>query len=486
MKNYIAIILALSLFACADPKPTPVPTPSPSVSPSPSPSPSHTPPVEIGRASFTANADVAGVYSRDVHITAAINETRGVWLRVEDDNSGFCPVQATTGVVPTFFKAELMTAAKPSFIGAPSQFYDKLQPVDYVCEQGMYFVDLTGFGNLQIGTASIWVTHNGFTLPARPTMPLYISLDPSFANVLGLAGHVSTQGPAIQAAVDLLRKHRIEPYKQYLALTLPVKSDGTLNVDQWQEFGASYRQLVLDGAIANPFVVVTVPATPAVSQLQAVQKTIAAGVFPPHPMAYGFDEGQLSPPGPALARSNLIKTNCPDCNLMWTREEDTSSAFASLDTFCPILDWFKQPGHVQNYSKPYGLYTACFAQGGCSGPVRNPSGSPMMVGDAPAVHPFAFPIVAASLGAQYALYYAAVDGFGKDLAYKDNGNGDGQLLYADMVNKRVLPSVRLKLLREGMNTVEYLKRDPSAFAGLVSSGLVWSKNYAAYLTARGI
>lgn len=475
MKYCIILTFALLLSGCPEPQPLPSPSPSPAqVTPSPSPSP---PKDSVpGRVMFTASANWEGAFAKNVVISAAPGETRGVWMRINASDG--CPTVIRSGLIALFYGADPQTAATPSYLGAPKMFYDRLLPINAPCADGLYFVDISGAGTLQVGDASLELKALSWTMPARPSMPLYVGLNPSYTGRLGMDGSVSIQGPLVASTVKLLRDSRIEPFSQFV-LSYPKVKGFVLDIDEWKAEGASFRQLVLDGAIAPPCLVPPLRDTPRPEYLASVQTMLQAGALPAGSWAYGWDEDQLASPTAALARINAIKAAAPALDVWATREPDAK--FSAVDTFAPVLDWFRGPGHVQDYPRPFGLYTSCMGQG-CSGGPRKPSGAPLMVADAPAVDPLAFPLVAAALGASRALYYSAVDGFGVNLAYKDNGNGDGQLLYAGP--KTVYPSVRLKLLREGMFMVEYMKRKPEAFARLVQGGTSFSHDYAAWESAR--
>lgn len=482
MKTNLTLIAFAILFSgCLDSGPSPTPSTVPSeVAPSPSPSASASPaPV---RALVTSSANVADEYRPTAVISLAENETRGIWLKTLTDEC--LPVVPMSGAQTALFKAPLMTFAKPSYIGAPTSGRDRLEPTDMPCEAGLYFLDVKGQGVVAVGNVMITLVRNSIKLPTKPWVPLYIGLNPSgYSRLLGVDSAVSKQGPVVAAAVALMRAHLAEPFSQYIT-TYPKVQGGNILLDDWKEWQGSFRQLVLDGAIAPPCLVQAQPPaggdTLSDAYLSAVQTGLRAGTLPVGSWGYGWDEDQLGAPGQALARINRIKSLASLLAVRATREQDDQ--FTSVDSFIPLIDWFRQPGHVQVYRKDFGLYTSCMAQGSCSGPVRNPSGAPMLVADAAPVHALAFPVMAAALGASHSLYYSATEAIGTGLNYVSNGNGDGQLLYVGA--KTVYPSVRLKLLREGMFMAEYYRLKPAAFAGLIQSGVSFSHDYAAFQGAR--
>lgn len=297
----------------------------------------------------------------------------------------------------------------------------------------------------------------------------------------GLPDHVSYQGPITDKYCRELRRFGIEPIKQGITVY------PTIDVNQWSEYGASFRQLVLDNAIHSPCLFGPNPGNrPTLDNLKRLNQNY------PGKWVYLWDEGEGNPSltASALDYCKWVKANAPDLKVMVTRQ--WSEEFAPfVDYFCPVIDWFDSADKVRatSYTKPYGLYTSCMAQGNCANKtdpanVRPASGTPMMVLDAPAVHRVAFPIMCQQLGASFALYFnttqklksAWVEGG----QYSEGGNGDGTLFYPGE-NGFPVPSRRLAELHIGLQIAQLASKAsglgvPSPIAGPYA----WSQDVNEY------
>lgn len=119
----------------------------------------------------------------------------------------------------------------------------------------------------------------------------------------------------------------------------------------------------------------------------------------------------------------------------------------------------------QTQKEDFWLYTGCNAHG-CNGPeeIQNPD----LVIDRPTAFHLAFPWMAWRYQASGILYYNTVEAYGHDLQspWKDpfvfTGYGEGSLFYpcppeiCGSKEQIVLPSLRLKLLRQGLEQVQLL------------------------------
>lgn len=296
-----------------------------------------------------------------------------------------------------------------------------------------------------------------------------------------LPDHVSYQGPITEKYCRALRSFGIEPIKQ--GITVYPTSD----INQWSEYGASFRQLVLDGSIFNPCLFGPSPGSrPSLDLLKRLNAN--------HPglWIYAWDEGEGNP---ALTASALdyvkwLKSNAPDLKVMVTRQ--WSEEFAPyVDYFCPVLDWFDSADRVRrtSYTKAYGLYTSCMAQGNCANKtdaanVRPASGTPMMVLDAPSVHRVAFPVMCQQLGAEFALYFNTTQRITKAWEpggqYSEGGNGDGTLFYPGE-NGFPVPSRRLAELHLGLQIAQLAsKASGLGVASPISGPYAWSQDVSKY------
>ena len=498
-----AIITALTLFVTdgtpsADPSPTPsvapsaspsplvspspLPSPSPSVSPKPSPSPSPSP-----VASF--------------NFAAARGEVIG--FKLPKLASGCRALSATlpNGVTAEFFTMETITTTTPSFSGAAVGAYqDPLVPATQICQKDVW-VDLNVSASALPGNYAIAVGGQSFTLkvltfsiPVKPTMPFYVELQSSQAlRAHALTDNVAYQGPITQKYIALYRAHRIEPIKQNISGIYPAT-----DVNQWSAYQASFKQLVLDNAIAAPCIFGPAPSIPpTTAQLQDIEAKIKSGVYPADSWGYIWDEGEYDATLTANAktRSSLVKQYAPSLKQAITRQEDLS--FASVDIFYPVLDWFKVAGKVQTYTKPYGLYTSCMANGTCSNTSSpgTPSGTPMLVFDAPAVHRLAFLPIVYQMGGTRALYFNGTQMLPTAWSDQRNegGNGDGTIAYPGkkglvvggytFADDVAVASLRMKYLRAGSYLVEYMaeaKKRGLVFSSPIKSQFDWSKNEGDY------
>lgn len=387
------------------------------------------------------------------------------------------------------FEIKTVTTLMPSFQGARVGAHeDPVVPVAKLEKGKNYWIDLkiartasAGETALKIGGRDYALTIVNAAIPERPTMPMYIELQ----SAQTLAAHklednVIFQGPITKKYVDLYREHRIEPIKQ------GITHYPTDDLDQWKQFNASWRQLVVDGAIAPPCIFgPDLWRAPDAAMLKRVARQV------PNGWVYAWDEGEASEymTGLALERVKLIRREAPQMKIMITRQEDPRF-LPYVDTFTPVLDWFKQPGRVQTYTKSYGLYTSCMSQGNCKdktnpADVEPASGTPMMVLDADPVHARAFPVMVHALGGQYGLYFNGTQRLPTAWLpggqYNEGGNGDGTLVYT--CGDRGCPSLRMKRIRQGMNDVEWLvlaKARGLSVAAPVKSPYDWSKQIAEY------
>jgi hypothetical protein len=399
----------------------------------------------------------------------------------------------TAAAVGTFFKIKTFTTTQPSFQTARvGDYLDPLVPTTQACPGDLIWSDLTIPTSAAAGSyvlpyglnLTIWK----MTMPAKPTMPLYINLS-GYQTMLahGVANNVTNQGSLTRAYVNAYRAHRVEPFGHMVTVYPALNGDGTLNLDQWSANGASYRQLVLDGAIAPPMLFIPNPGNaPSINLLTALDAAIVAGTIPTGSMAYVWDEGEGDPSATAsaLARAQLVKQNAPHINVMTTRRPDP--AFDPyVDTYFPVLDVF-----TTGWSKAYGLYTSCMAQGSCTdNQPRNPTGTPMMLIDAPTVHPRAFLWVNYKLGAKSTLYYNATEKLSSAWTnqYFAAGNGDGTLIYPDKTALTPDMSIRMKMLRQGSFDLEYLnwaKASGIGYVDPVTDERTWSQSFDSYQETR--
>jgi hypothetical protein len=455
---------------------TPIPSPSPSVVASPSPSPS---PASAG----------------------AIPALPGETITLELPPQAPIALGASSSVPAdfAFFEMREVETLQPSFIGAAvGKYRDALVPTTTT---GAYpvWVDVAVRATATPGVYPFTLAGKLYSIQVRSTpikrqFPFYMELTSRDVwRAFNLPDHVSHEARVTKKFIDLYRAHLLEPIKQDLVAWPTVKADGTLDYDRWQEYGASLRQLVLTGNLYPPLILRWNPTTrPGDALLKAIQAGLASGTLPPGSWYYLWDEQELQAGVKAegQARAQSARTLAPSLKIMATWRQD-AALLPLVDYFSPVVDWY-DPSNLTR--KPYWLYTSCMAQGSCAnGSPANPSGTPMMVLDAPAIHAQAFPVVAYALGASTGFYYKGTkkvpSAWTTGGQYDEGGNGDGTLVYPG-ANETAVASVRMKRLRQGLQLVNVLMQVPdqawvkAELAKLVQGAKSWSKDPAAYEALR--
>lgn len=410
------------------------------------------------------------------------------------------------GLSATFFQAMPIVTTQSSYTGAPlGTYYDALIPMTRLCPtQTMNYEKLFVWADFSISktatpgayTAQV-MTDAGYSIPVaikiwkmqmpdRPTLPIYVSSSP-FALLKGHGldpnSNVQVEAALGQKYLNLLRSHRIEPYASYIAFP-GVLPEGVLNLDLWQNFGGSFRQMVLTGSIARPMFPTreqifkepspdpTPPIVPPLfpskksrDYLVAVENTITANNL--DAWTYAWDEPAIGEMANLQSNLQAIKTYAPSLDTMVTTLP-TVPFISLIDIITGVVDWYDgvigRPTPDQ-YPPGFWLYTSCMAHG--CGTVSD-SGSPDLVIDRPSLSARIFAWIGFKEGAGAILYYNSTESYGKLDPWVSqwlfSGNGDGTLVYPGRSGERgftdhtALASIRLKLLRESSFDVEYLSR----------------------------
>lgn len=423
------------------------------------------------------------------------NETVSAILQLSSPSAPCQPLGLSTAeAVASFYKMETYTTTEPSYVGAAvGPYYDPLVPATQICGGDLVWMDLAIQASATPGTYALpyGITLNVWkmTMPSDPTMPIYINMNGYDALLAhGLADTVQNQAPLTQTYDAAYRAHRIEPYGEYIYVYPQLNTDGvTLNLTEWSQYDGSYSQLILTPAIAAPILYIPDPSeAPTTATLQAINADALSGTIPTQSMAYVWDEGEGSATltADALARAQLVKQYAPNIRVMTTRVP--SSEFDPyVDIYFPVLDEFES-----GWTETYGLYTSCMAQGSCTNDQpAHPSGTPMMLIDAPTIDPRAFLWVNYKLGAVATLYYNGTQMIQSAWTnqYVSGGNGDGTLVYPDKTQLMPDISIRMKMLRQGSYDVEYLNWAKAAgisYTSPVTSQTVWSKSFDDYQSLR--
>lgn len=481
-----------------EPIPQPTPTASASVTPTPTPTPTVVQSTNVKVAGLN-HPEAGTVLAGNLSLVLSRNEWTGRILSIASCEN-FSTI-APQGVTLKLFKMHEITTVTPSYTGARvGKYFDAIS--ESPCQAGFMWLDVgvakelsAGSYSAKVGDLEISLTVKNFMMPDRPSMPMYSGLQP-YRVILGhkLSGstHVSVQGPLVKRYVDLLRAHRIEPFAQSIVRP-QVKADGLLNLDLWQEFNASYRQLVIDGAIAPVAAMVFDPSfAPADSYLEAVERTIKAVPGLSNAWYYLWDEPTTAQIPTVISRLTQIKAKAPSLRTMVTTAPQANMA-GLLDHPVQIFDYFGRSGHWSDWTMfpNYWLYGACPSHGSCAnGFTANPTGTPDLMLDQPTIHARMFPLLAAAMGAKAVLYYTVNESYGQidpwANQYLFGGNGDGTLVLPGITGERgfaeqtPVASLRLKMIRQGMYDVEYFLRAGSADRQLlISNPFTWAKSHDA-------
>jgi len=233
--------------------------------------------------------------------------------------AGPCPaITAPEGLAIEVLEFRAYTATHESYRGLPAgEYLDALPP----CETGAkgVWLDITAQrtakpGRYEVAGKTVLVLDA--ELPAKPTMPFYAAVNwDDVKRLWGRDPHLSVFGPQMLDWIRFVRAHRIEPFVQFPTLHAPE------NLAVYNEFGIDYREFVVDEAIAPPILVrPIVPVT--VSTLQAIERRIQDGTFPPDSLGYLWDEGQPAELANVRARAELVRTHAPSLKRFVTWEPE--------------------------------------------------------------------------------------------------------------------------------------------------------------------
>ena len=395
------------------------------------------------------------------------------------------------GVTAKFFQMDTIQTYAPSYQGAlTGSWYDPLPVTSQLCSTDPVWAEIhiaasadDGPVDITVGDLPVQLNVLDFTMPVKPALPVYMEIG-SWALVIGYGlpsnTHVSVQGPLTQVYVDALREHRVEPYKQYVAV--PEYNTGVLNVDKWAEFGASFRQIVVDGALAPiqfPATVWDGPTESLVLRPEAYFRAVEVFIQSEgiEAWTYLWDE----PPSSIFTRlagwAVQIKQWAPSLKIMITTEAHEVFRNGVTDILAPVMDQYNVTGRIQaaQYTMDLWLYTSCMEHG--CGIVGVHNGVPGMVVEHTGIHPRIFASVAWKLGAKAALYYNTTEGFpqGDDPYERFHGNYDGIMFHPG--DQAPISSVRLKLVRRGTYDVEYLSRAPAGTVIPITDAFNWEHNW---------
>jgi len=489
--------------SASTPSPLPIPSPSPSVSPKPSPTPSASPmpspvasvsPLPSPRPSpvvspspvpQAASVQVLDTFERPEFATAAQwkpSLTRtildGQVTSVLLKTGSPCALTGISGLNVLY----PYTTTKPSAPSYPlGTFYDAMKPIDSVNCVGAKYLQLDVTASVKVGDAQITVVKKTTKAPVVPTISLSVELN-NWVLVQGYCGggYCNAESKALQA-LQLLKDHRMSPYKGVPADTLaywqayvkemaagPVYM-GWGGPSSWMPTAPvtpdAYSYIIDEPAIGNDFssVVAAWAAYPWV-------KLMMTGPLRQRDYRAGPNFAKLTD-WPTAIRNGIKRFTVvfeQFCHETWAGSGERYACKADYDAA----------------GKEVNLYISNMSHGNEGG---GASGAPDLVIDRSGVEPFGFFMVAMKYDISGLLYYDTIQGWQSVAtrsvwtdAYQFGGHGDGLLLMPDVANKKALPTMRLKLLREASQLADIVKlaglqADAKA---LVTNTLVWQRDMA--------
>ncbi len=450
--------------------------------------------------------------------TLAVSLSRGeVTGRVLQPNAPACETLASnppSGVSVTLYRMPTVTTTSKTFSAAiVGKHYDPLVPVaetgGQVCPADAFVLADIAVGTsvapgnypFTIGDLPVTLHVWNLTIPAQPAMPVYIQLE-SFALLaahgLPSGSSVNVEAALAQKYVNLMRAHRVEPIEQ--RIVDPSPSGSSMNLDQYSAQGASFREVVMTGALGPVDVLTPTPISSSwdtAAQLQAWEASWQ--IEPGLAGAWTYITDEPTDLTGTATRAQLVRTNAPDLKTMVTHEP-TAGLVGLIDHFTVIFEYFKTAGHWSDYTQApgYWIYGSCTSHGSCvNGSPGTLTGTPDLMLDENDVFGRAFPLVAYALGASAELYYDAVYSISTAWTnqYFFGGNGDGNLLYPGVAgamgftDNEPVGSLRMNAIRQGQFDIEYLKLAAAAslstsFSSLVPDQFHWSQHNSDYEAMR--
>lgn len=351
----------------------------------------------------------------------APRQIRALWFRVKSNSAVTLALGGSDAskYIATFYKpyGQVTNNAdafqRASLMSSPLGIYfDPLNPIpsgasnftpevgnqyEYVvCKLECKSTTTTGNHSLSISfggdSVALSVHAWNITMPVAPSIPLTILAGAGTADKGLYGGFTSSQNEAVMAGniTDLLVNFRCAPYLQGLAF-LGI-SGSTLNIDNLNGYGGSFRQLVLDRMPANtPKCWALNPMTTSAHRqaniaLAAQNTIVAEGLESKKMWLYVWDE----PPASAAAQIKLTLdnwfANSPDTKLVLTTDLDydqsAEAIAAGLDfsdygdqlVLTPVINNIGGPSRpVTDYiNDAFGWYPSCY--GNCAGSALNTNG----------------------------------------------------------------------------------------------------------------
>lgn len=490
----VGVLIAALLGWLGGGDPLPVPSPSPSavasVLPSPSPVASASPiPVPSTQKTFIIEGferpefATASQWKPSVTRTILDGQVTSFVLK-SSDPCGLVSVPGIQKMMP-------VTLTKPS---APSYtagvYYDALFPLTALNCATAKYLQLDASTSVQIGDASIILIRKLTKAPAMPVVPLSVDFN-NWTMVLGYGGSTVSTGTDALQALQLLKNHRMNPYK----------GQEVANLAGWNQYVLPFAQgPVYMGLHDAPSF--TVPVLP-------------------DSYAYIMDEPQIGNTATISTYLKNWKTKAPSVKPMLTtsiRQRDYRQTVGGVTNpnFAKLVDWpadikadvkifvvvaeqfcqetWANSGDIYPCKAEYDaagkdlwFYVSNMSHGNEGGPA---TGAPDLVIDRSAVEPFGFFLMALKFEAKALLYYNTIEAWpNQDVLtnpYVYGGNGDGILLYPDKPNKKAMASIRLKLLREASQWADIvsLAGKQAGAKALMTTTLKWDHTLSKFEALR--
>lgn len=371
-------------------------------------------------------------------------------------------------------------AMAPTPIGVPSGrggqtgvFYEALVPLNPIsCKLSEYI--LVDWTPMTDGTHTIHIDGTSLRVDINRTERTRITPRPFFVGMANIhlvkahcRGYCPKEGELGRMYNRMLVDHGLQPIQNWARL--PSIRNGRLDLDNGQNAGRSFRQLVMTSAISG---LIGFPRASRykdpIAYLRALEATVIAEDLQGQAWVYAVDEPKVND---ALKRKlSLYRLFAPSVRVMVTTPYRADLADL-VDIFAPVYNQLMNGQAIRAGTETWS-YPSCM---GSCGPRRRLNVDPVRKSgpdtgmtdfliDRPAPRLFQYFRNADKLGLVAGLYYEATEGYqlaqhGHDLIadpWNYGGNGDGLLLYPGrpgeygLKSHQPLPSFRLKLIRHAL------------------------------------
>lgn len=415
-------------------------------------------------------------YKPSKTIKIAKGETAGLLVKVLEKTEILGNGEVTVKVFKPSSVLVSQKSASTSVIGA---YQDPLIPVSGPLEPGDYWLDVSVNGPLSSANFNwgLTVVQRNFALPQSPSLPISINLDP-WKLVQGHSKQAGMEGGQFYVKlqkmyVAQMLSHRVNPYNHFTFI--PSVKSGRIDIDEEMHgAGSSFRKLVMN---SSPNFVMF-PMIDDATYLKALESTIQLESLKGKAWLYVMDEPDLTLSSVRKALKTLlakIKMLTPSALTMVTIHYDRDLA-PLVDRFCPVNEYMdNNPYGPPPFSAYRGLkvwnYYSCMSNG-CGGAAID-SGGPDLALDRTPAHVCAAHWNGSKYELEAMIYYASTESYGMQDPWIDpwvrdaggspfSSNQDGVLFYPGIPGEKgftehmAIPSIRLKLLRQGSNDSDYI------------------------------